>query len=59
MLLAHGDPAEPVYAASPTVLFVLSRELELRMAEDGSQGGRLTSGAFDVPFTRTGNAAAH
>jgi hypothetical protein len=59
VLLAHGDPAEPVYAASPTVLFVLSRELELHMAEDGSQGGRLTSGAFDVPFARTGNAAAH
>jgi hypothetical protein len=41
-----------LYAASPTVLFVLSRELELRMAKDGSAGGRLVSGSFDVPFRR-------
>jgi hypothetical protein len=51
-LLAHGDAAEPLYAASPTVLFVLTRGLELRMAKDGSAGGRLVSGSFDVQFKR-------
>jgi CubicO group peptidase (beta-lactamase class C family) len=46
---------EPLYAAagSPDVLFVLSRELELRMAKDGSAAGRLHAGSFDVPFKRT------
>jgi CubicO group peptidase (beta-lactamase class C family) len=46
---------EPLYAASasPAVLFVLSRELELRMAKDGSPTGRLHAGSFDVPFKRT------
>jgi CubicO group peptidase (beta-lactamase class C family) len=46
---------EPLYAASssPTVLFVLSRELELRMAKDGSAAGRLHAGSFNVPFKRT------
>jgi len=45
---------EPLYAApgAPTVLFVLSRELELRMAKDGSPAGRLHAGAFDVAFKR-------
>jgi CubicO group peptidase (beta-lactamase class C family) len=45
---------EPLYAASssPTVLFVLSRELELRMAKDGSPSGRLKAGSFDLPFKR-------
>jgi CubicO group peptidase (beta-lactamase class C family) len=39
---------EPLYAApgSPTVLFVLSRELELHMAKDGSPAGRLHAGSF-------------
>lgn len=45
---------DPLYAApgSPTVLFVLSREIELHMAKDGSPSGRLRSGSFDVPFKR-------
>jgi len=45
---------EPLYAApgSPTVLFVLSRELELHMAKDGSPAGRLHAGSFDVAFKR-------
>ncbi len=45
---------EPLYAApgSPTVLYVLSRELELRMAKDGSPAGRVLSGSFNVPFKR-------
>lgn len=45
---------EPLYAApgSPTVLFVLSRELELHMAMDGSPAGRLHAGSFDVAFKR-------
>jgi CubicO group peptidase (beta-lactamase class C family) len=45
---------EPLYAApgSPAVLFVLSRELELRMAKDGSPTGRLHAGSFDLPFKR-------
>jgi CubicO group peptidase (beta-lactamase class C family) len=45
---------EPLYAApgSPTVLFVLSRELALHMAKDGSPAGRLRAGSFDVPFKR-------
>jgi CubicO group peptidase (beta-lactamase class C family) len=41
---------EPLYAASPTVLFVVSRELELHM--DGSTGGRLQAGSFNIPFKR-------
>jgi CubicO group peptidase (beta-lactamase class C family) len=40
---------EPLYAESARTLFVLSRELELRM--DGT-GGRLLSGSFDVAFKR-------
>jgi CubicO group peptidase (beta-lactamase class C family) len=56
VFLAHGDAAEPLYAASPTLLFLLSRELELRMAKDGSPGGRLVSGSFDVPFKRVKQA---
>jgi CubicO group peptidase (beta-lactamase class C family) len=53
---------EPLYAApgspgSPTVLFVLSRELELRMAKDGSPTGRLHAGSFDVPFKRVKSPA--
>ena len=49
MIALRGDTWEPLYAASPTVLFVLSSELELRLAGDG---GRIVSGSFDVPFTR-------
>jgi hypothetical protein len=49
---------DPLYVApgSPTVLFVLSRELELRMAKDGSPAGRLLSGPFDVQFKRVKQA---
>jgi CubicO group peptidase (beta-lactamase class C family) len=45
---------EPLYAASrsPTVLFVLSRALELRMAKDGSAAGRFHAGSFDLAFKR-------
>jgi CubicO group peptidase (beta-lactamase class C family) len=50
VIALHGDTWEPLHAASPTVLFVLSSELELRLAGDG---GRIVSGSFDVPFTRT------
>ena len=52
---------EPLYAApgSPAVLFVLSRELELRMAQDGSPAGRLHAGSFDLPFKRSRKAPAH
>lgn len=49
MIALRGDTWEPLHAASPTELFVLSSELELRMAGDG---GRIVSGSFDVPFTR-------
>jgi len=52
---------EPLYAAaaSPAVLFVLSRELELRMAKDGSPTGRLHAGSFDLPFKRIKKAQDH
>ncbi len=45
---------EPLYAAAdaPGVLFVLSRELELRMAKDDGTGGRLLAGSFDVEFKK-------
>ena len=49
MIALRGDTWEPLYAASPTVLFVLSSELELRLADGG---GRIMAGSFDVPFTR-------
>ena len=49
MVALRSDSFEPLYAASPTVLFVLSRELELRMEGDG---GRIVMGSFEVPFTR-------
>jgi CubicO group peptidase (beta-lactamase class C family) len=49
MIALRADTWEPLYAASPTVLFVLSSELELRLAGDG---GRIVAGSFDVPFTR-------
>ena len=49
MVTLRGGAWEPLYAAAPEVLFVLSRELELQMAGDG---GRLLSGSFDVPFKR-------
>lgn len=54
MLSIREGVTEPLYAApgAPTVLFVLSRELELRMAKDGSPSGRLRAGSFDVPFKR-------
>lgn len=49
MIALRGDSWEPLYAASPSVLFVLSSVLELRLAGDG---GRIVSSSFDVPFTR-------
>ena len=49
MIALRGDTWEPLHAAAPNVLFVLSSELELRL--DG-RGGRIVSGSFDVPFTR-------
>jgi hypothetical protein len=53
----RGGALEPLYAASPSVLFVVSRDLELHMAKDGSPSGRLLSGSFDVPFKRVEQAA--
>ena len=49
MVALRDDSWEPLYAASPTRLFVLSRELDLHMEGDG---GRLVSGSFDVRFQR-------
>jgi CubicO group peptidase (beta-lactamase class C family) len=53
----RGGALEPLYAASPSRLFVVSRDLELHMAKDGSPSGRLLSGSFDVPFKRVEQAA--
>jgi CubicO group peptidase (beta-lactamase class C family) len=52
----RGGALEPLYAASPSRLFVVSRDLELHMANDGSPSGRLLSGSFDVPFKRVEQA---
>jgi CubicO group peptidase (beta-lactamase class C family) len=52
MLSLREGAREPVYAASPTVLFVLSRAIELHITRDGSAAGRLMSGAFEMPFER-------
>lgn len=52
MISLREGALEPLYPASPTVLFLLSREIELHMAKDGSAAGRLLSGSFDVPFKR-------
>lgn len=49
MIALRENQWEPLYAESARTLFVLSRELELRMAD---KGGRLKSGSFDVAFTR-------
>ena len=49
MVALRGDGYEPLYAASPTVFFILSRKLELRMEGDG---GRLVTGSFEMPFSR-------
>jgi hypothetical protein len=57
MFSARGGVFEPLYAASPTVFFVTSRELELRMDKTGN-GGRLLSGPYDVTFKRAA-AGAH
>jgi CubicO group peptidase (beta-lactamase class C family) len=59
MISLREGAQEPLYAASPTLLFLLSREIELRMAKDGSPAGRLVSGSFDVQFKRVSKAAAH
>lgn len=49
MIALRPDAWEPLHAASPTVLFVLSRELELRIDGDG---GRIVSGSSDLPFKK-------
>ncbi len=51
MLALRAGQYEPLYAESPEVLFVLSRDADLRMAPDG-KSGRLVSGAFDIAFQR-------
>lgn len=49
MVAPPGGSAEPLHAESPTVLFVLAPDLELRMEGDG---GRILTGSREVPFTR-------
>jgi len=49
MVALRDNQWEPLYAESARTLFVLSRELELRM--DGANG-RLLSGSFDVAFKK-------
>lgn len=49
MVALRENQWEPLYAESARTLFVLSRELELRM--DGTSG-RLLSGSFDVVFKK-------
>ncbi|WP_051971804.1 serine hydrolase [Massilia sp. 9096] len=56
MFSARGSAFEPLYAASPSVFFVTSRELELRM-DKGGDSGRLLSGPYDVQFTRASGGA--
>jgi hypothetical protein len=55
MFSARGGAFEPLYAASPSVFFVTSRELELRM-DKGGDSGRLLSGPYDVHFKRASGA---
>jgi CubicO group peptidase (beta-lactamase class C family) len=52
MISLREGAQEPLYAASPTVLFLLSRDFELRMAKDGKASGHLVAGSFDLPFQR-------
>ncbi|MEX5748633.1 serine hydrolase domain-containing protein [Massilia sp. X63] len=49
MVALRDKQWEPLYAESARTLFVLSRELELHMADTG---GQLVSGSFKVGFTR-------
>ncbi|RZA35967.1 MAG: class A beta-lactamase-related serine hydrolase [Lysobacteraceae bacterium] len=49
MVALRENQWEPLYAESARTLFVLSRELELRMAD---ADGRLVSGSFNVGFKR-------
>ncbi|MFC5461411.1 serine hydrolase domain-containing protein [Massilia niabensis] len=49
MVTPPGGRIEPLHAESPTVLFVLAPDLELRMEGDG---GRILAGSREVPFTR-------
>lgn len=44
---------ERLYAQSPTVFFVLSRQLELRFDQAGGDEGRLVAGPVDVRFKRS------
>jgi CubicO group peptidase (beta-lactamase class C family) len=57
MFSARGSTFEPLHAASPTVFFVTSRELELRM-DKGGDSGRLLSGPYDLQFKRAGAGKA-
>jgi CubicO group peptidase (beta-lactamase class C family) len=52
MISLREGAQEPLYAASPTVLFLLSRDFELRMAKDGKTSGHLVAGSFDLPFKK-------
>jgi CubicO group peptidase (beta-lactamase class C family) len=52
MVSVRGDSFEPLYAASPTVLFVLSRAMELRLDGEGATGGRVVGGYINAPFSR-------
>jgi CubicO group peptidase (beta-lactamase class C family) len=52
MISLRDGAQEPLYAASKTVLFLLSRDFELRMARDGKPSGHLVAGSFDLPFER-------
>jgi CubicO group peptidase (beta-lactamase class C family) len=49
MIALRENQWEPLHAESARTLFVLSRELDLQMAD---KGGQLLSGSFKVPFTR-------
>jgi CubicO group peptidase (beta-lactamase class C family) len=51
MLALRGGRYEPLYAESPTLMFVLSRDAELHFAPDANSG-RIVSGSFDIAFER-------
>ena len=51
MIALRPGQFEPLYAESPEVLFVLSREADMHIAPDG-KSGRILSGAFDIAFKR-------
>lgn len=51
VIALRAGQVEPLYAESQDVLFVLSRDADLRMAPD-AKSGRLVSGDFDIAFQR-------